>query len=296
VTPRPCAGTLASVQPAISELEQAAALAWRAPVEERLGGWLLRAAGGFTGRANSALAIGDAGRPVGDAVEAVCRWYEARQLPPMIALPRPLRGSDQCGLDHYLDGLGWHIRSGTAVVMTAETAVLALRLQIAVPKAGTPVVPMAAKPAVPLAGQSAMPGTGKLADAGRPEFSAEPDDAWLSVYNYRGSPAPPIARELLLSAPAQVFVTIRDGGVPVAVGRLGVSCGWGGLTAIEVRPDHRRRGLGTAITAALIAAAAESGTRRIYLQVEEGNTAALALYARCGFRSHHCYHYRVAPR
>lgn len=284
------------MQPAIAELEEAAALAWRAPLEQRLGGWLLRAAGGFTGRANSALAIGDAGRPIGDAVAAVRRWYEARQLPPMIAIPRPLHGADQYGLDHYLGGLGWQIRPGTAVVMTARTTVLARRLQIAVPAMGGPAAPMAGGPAVAVPSRPAGPVAGTPAVAGGPEFSAEPDDAWLSVYKYRGSPAPPIARKLLLSAPAQIFATIRDGGEPVAVGRLGLAGGWGGLTAIEVRADRRRRGLGTAITAALVAAAAESGTHRVYLQVEEDNTAALALYARCGFRSHHRYHYRVVPR
>lgn len=43
----------------ISDLEEVAALGWRGTEEEQLGGWRLRAAGGFTGRANSALAVGD---------------------------------------------------------------------------------------------------------------------------------------------------------------------------------------------------------------------------------------------
>ena len=47
----------------IGELEVLAANGWRAPEEERLRGWLLRAAQGFTGRANSALAAGDPGIP-----------------------------------------------------------------------------------------------------------------------------------------------------------------------------------------------------------------------------------------
>jgi len=48
----------------IGELEAIAAKGWRAPDEERLGGWLLRAAQGFTGRANGALA-----QRLGGAVE-----------------------------------------------------------------------------------------------------------------------------------------------------------------------------------------------------------------------------------
>jgi N-acetylglutamate synthase len=234
--------------------------------EARLGEWLLRAASGFTGRANSVLATGDPGLPVGDALDLVRRWYAARELPPMITVAHPLTGPDRDGLDHFLVSLGWRMRQGTAVVMIAEATQVARDSDH-----------LAARPAA------------------RFELSPEPGDAWLSLYNYRGSPAPPVARRLLLSAPDQVFVTIRDGGQPVAIGRLALARGWGGLTAIEVHPDHRRRGLGTRVTAALTAAAAERGATRMYLQVEERNDAAIALYARCGFSGHHRYHYRIAP-
>ncbi len=258
------------MQPEIGELERVAALAWRAPEEERLGGWLLRAASGFTGRANSALAIGDPGLPVAEAVHAVRHWYEAHGLPPMIAVPHPLRGPGWCGLDLFLDGRGWRIRTDPAVVMTAGIADVAHRMRSAAGTAGEP----------------------KL--TGGANLEEEPDDAWLALYNYRGRPSPPIARQLLLSAPAQIFATIRDGGMAVAIGRLALASGWGGLTAIEVRAEYRRRGLGAAITSALTVAAAQRGATRMYLQVEEGNTAAMALYTRCGFAGHHRYHYRVA--
>ncbi|MBO0869445.1 MAG: GNAT family N-acetyltransferase, partial [Micromonosporaceae bacterium] len=59
----------------IAELELAADRAWPAPETERLGGWLLRAADGFTGRANSALPIGDPGCPLAAALDAVEHWY-----------------------------------------------------------------------------------------------------------------------------------------------------------------------------------------------------------------------------
>ena len=44
------------------ELERVAAAHWRGTEQEWLGEWLLRAADGFTGRANSALPLGDPGR------------------------------------------------------------------------------------------------------------------------------------------------------------------------------------------------------------------------------------------
>ena len=71
---------------------------------------------------------------------------------------------------------------------------------------------------------------------------------------------------------------------------------WGALTAVEVDPGCRRQGLGAAITSALAAAAARRGARRVLLQVETANAPARTLYARCGFREAHRYHYRVEPR
>jgi len=92
-----------------------------------------------------------------------------------------------------------------------------------------------------------------------------------------------------------VFVSVRRDGRTIATGRLSVADGWGGLTAIEVDPACRRTGLGTAITAGLAAQAAARGAERIFLQVEEGNAVARALYVRCGFAGRHRYHYRIAP-
>ncbi len=67
----------------IPDLERRAALGWRAPEEERLGDWLLRAADGFTGRANSALANGDPGRPLDRAARTGYRrlYHPAHDTP-----------------------------------------------------------------------------------------------------------------------------------------------------------------------------------------------------------------------
>src|SRR5439155_19916610 len=59
---------------ATEALERVAAEGWPAPDQQTLGDWLLRAAAGWTNRANSALAVGDPGRPLPDAVDAVVRW------------------------------------------------------------------------------------------------------------------------------------------------------------------------------------------------------------------------------
>lgn len=247
----------------ISGLEEVAALGWRGTEEEQLGGWRLRAAGGFTGRANSALAVGDPGLPLPAAVAAVHRWYAARGLPTMISVAYPCGGPSRSGLDRFFAAAGWTVRSGAATVLTAPAAAVAR-----------------AAPAGPV----------------RVDIDAEPDDAWLTRYHYRGQrELPPAARQVLRSAPWQAFGSVRDRGTTLAIGRVAVASGWAGLTAIEVDPAHRRRGLAQALTAALAAQAAAHGAPRLYLQVEDGNAAARALYHRLGCTGHHGYHYRLAP-
>ena len=244
----------------IDELERAAARHWQAPETQRLGEWLLRAAEGFTGRANSALPLGDPGVPLPEAVAAVADWYRRRDLPPMIVVPHPIAGARGHRLDNFLAERSWALRSGPANVMTAAIA------DIPAPDPHTDV-----------------------------QLDPEPGPDWLALYRYRGQELPPIAPTLMMSAPWQAFGSIRRKGRAVAVGRVSVAGSWGAITAVEVDAGCQRQGLGAAITSALAAAAARHGARRVLLQVETGNDPARALYVRCGFRDAHRYHYRVAP-
>ena len=244
----------------IAELEHAAAPGWRAIEEDRLGDWLLRAAGGFTGRANSALAAGDPGVPLGDAVETVRRWYQARALPAMIAVPHPAGQPEDSALTQLLAGRGWTVREDAAIVMIAATADVASQV--------------------------------RASDA-RVRIDRAPDAAWLARYHYRGQELPPVAVQVLTSAPWQAFGSVRAGGETIAIGRVAGSGDWAGLTAIEVDQRYRRAGLATAMTVALAAQAADRGIANLYLQVADGNVTARLLYRRIGFADHHGYHYRV---
>jgi GNAT superfamily N-acetyltransferase len=123
---------------------------------------------------------------------------------------------------------------------------------------------------------------------------AQPDDEWLATYHYRGQRLPAVARTLLLSAPRQVFASVRgERGRALAVARGASSRGWTGVTAMEVDPAHRRQGLARALLSRLSAWAVELGDESLYLQVAEGNAGARALYESVGFAPHHGYHYRV---
>ena len=249
------------------ELERSAAAHWRGTQEQWLGEWLLRAADGFTGRANSALPLGDPGLPLDEALDYVTGWYRARELTPMISVPLPLSSGGHpaaSGLDDGLTERGWATRPGPAFVMVADLPLAAAR--------------------------SALPVGAEVA------AEADPDAAWLARYHYRGTDTqPPVMREVLTSAQDQAFISIRTESEVLAIARLSIADGWAGLTAVEVNPDHRRAGLGLAITAAACAEAVRRDVGRVFLQVEVGNAAARALYERCGFRYSHRYHYRTAP-
>jgi N-acetylglutamate synthase len=255
----------------IIDLERVAALHWRGTEEEWLGGWLLRAADGFTGRANSALPLGDPGLPFDGALDAVVDWYRDRGLPPMIVVP-VLLDADSPGreLDQSLSERSWATRPGPAFVMVADLS----------------------GDANPIRDHA----TRELPREARFQVDAEPDRSWLAMYHYRGQDRQPaVMRDVLTSAPVQAFASIRAGDDVLAIARLSIADGWAGITAVEVQPARRRAGLGTALTRAVCAEAARRAIRRVFLQVETSNAGAIGLYERCGFRYSHRYHYRVAP-
>jgi GNAT superfamily N-acetyltransferase len=260
------------------DLERVASDGWRAVEQERLSGpdgWLLRASDGFTGRANSALAVGDPGLPLALALDRVEAWYAARGLPARVAVPWPLT------VRRLHDGSGG-IDGGIDTDLDRDLAARGYRLD-------TPTLVLTA------AAREVAVATTPL--RGRPDLVSldeQPDDEWLATYHYRGQQLPAVARTLLLSAPRQVFASVRDdAGHALAVARGASSRGWTGITAMEVDAGHRRQGLARALLSRLSSWAVEQGDQSMYLQVAEANAGARALYESAGFAPHHGYHYRV---
>ena len=233
---------------ATEALERVAAEGWPAPDQQTLGDWLLRAAAGWTNRANSALAVGDPGRPLPDAVDAVVRWYEDRGIRPAVMVPSPVGGR-----------------------VTAE-----LRRRGWVPQ-----------PAVLV--QTAPLGAVPTAD-GDIRLDPAPSEAWLAVVAANKGSLPAAARHVL-SAVRQVRFARVDARspAPIAIGRGVVTGDWLGVSLVEVAPEHRRKGIARQVVGALAGWAAGLGARHAYLQVQEHNAAAVALYARLGFTTHHTY-------
>ena len=69
--------------------------------------------------------------------------------------------------------------------------------------------------------------------------------------------------------------------------------GWTGIFGMGTRPEARRQGAATAVLHTLAQWAVDEGAPRLYLQVEEDNTAARTLYERAGFVDTYRYHYRT---
>ncbi|CAM5677723.1 GNAT family N-acetyltransferase [Streptomyces californicus] len=242
------------------ELAAVTARAWQPVESEPLGDWRLRAAGGFTRRANSALPLGDPGLPAGEALDRVRAWYAERDLPPYVQTATGAAGTQEL-LCAELERHGWR-REVTAQVRIAALA---------------PV------------GDSA-------ADVAAVRLTRAPDAAWLARYQRFSTPGPHVLR-VLESGPSVWFATVAgDGGAPDAIGRCVVDGRWAGFMAVEVAPERRRRGLATTVMTALARRALDEGASAAWLQVEEENEGARALYDGMGFALHHSYHhYRPSP-
>ncbi|MEU8418484.1 GNAT family N-acetyltransferase [Amycolatopsis japonica] len=87
-------------------LELTCSRAWTPLLESRIGDWRLRWADGFTARANSALAIGDPGKPLPDALREVCDFAHDHAIPAVVQVIQNTSLEDDLaasGWVHYVE-------------------------------------------------------------------------------------------------------------------------------------------------------------------------------------------------
>ena len=240
----------------VDRLERQCADAWPALVDLPLGQWRLRAAGGFTGRANSALTTGDPGRPLAEALAEVRTFAAGNDI---AAAAQVVRGSP---LEPALVAAGWtvntrHTGGGEAMVMTGPLTCL-----------HGPVPDGITVPDEP------------------------PDDWWpLAV----SSAVPTRAQRQVLGGGKPVgFGTARDAeGRVTGIVRGAVVGDLLHIARLAVDPAYRRHGLATGLLAALADWGTQNGATRCALQVSTQNDAAIELYTNIGCRPHHRYRYWI---
>jgi ribosomal protein S18 acetylase RimI-like enzyme len=229
----------------IAGLERIAARAWPAREEAHLGGWLLRAASGHTGRANSCWTLALPDRSVNEAIVAVEDWYAMRGLTPVF---RTTDGATvPVNLADLLVARGYAAEIETVMMLGPLTA--RADAQVSLSPAG---------------------------DAGFREV--------LFGVQHRGDGDAAERLEVLSRIPSPVtFAKLDVDGRPTAVGVCAVEGEWAGISAMRTLAEARRQGLARRVVGALHAFAAKAGARRAYLQVEAQNEPAIALYRSLSF-------------
>jgi ribosomal protein S18 acetylase RimI-like enzyme len=265
VPPRPARRGAPHLAIAMDDLERIMVEGWPPLERGELGGWLLRAGAGFTGRANSVLPLGNPGVSLSTAVDHCESWSDQRGLPRLFALFGPAGFAvDQDPLGRELLTRAYTPFNDT-LVMTAATAAL------------PPELPHASGARVRL----------------EPTPSPQWWDTWcaLSGHIEQGDADRAPARVVMTGSPDQLFASLEIDGAVIGVARVAFAQGWAGLFALHVMPQHRRAGVGLQLMGAAADASRARGIRSMYLQVLLASPPALGLYERLGFSTHHQYRY-----
>jgi N-acetylglutamate synthase len=264
VPPRPSRRGAPHLAISMHDLERITVEGW-APLERaELGGWLLRAAAGFTGRANSVLPLGNPGVSLSEAVDRCENWYDERGLRPLFCLFGPEGFAvDEDPLGRELLGRSYEPFNPTLVLTTATRAL-------------PPEIPHASGARVLLESATSQPWWDAFAQHRWPDHTTATHAA---------------AHAVLSGSPDQLFASLAVGDVVFGVARVAFGQNWAGVSALHVAADHQRAGVAGQLIGALAQASRARGIRSMYLQVAEANSPARGLFERLGFCTHHQYRY-----
>jgi N-acetylglutamate synthase len=126
-----------------------------------------------------------------------------------------------------------------------------------------------------------------------------PDEAWVNVFTQGRTPSAQDLQRVsnFYRSAGVVFASMRDAesGVTLAGGAAALSHGWVCVHGVNTLPEYRGQGLAGRVLAGLAEVALQRGLDKVFLQVEEDNTSAQALYRRAGFTTAWKYVYWQLP-
>ncbi len=241
----------------IRQLERIGHATWPSLEDEWLNGWLLRAGGGVTRRANSANPVNDHGDDLNAQIDQCEAWFTHRGLPTIVRLTP----AADPGIDRHLAARGYE-RDAGAAIMTRPVSGFA--------SAGIRDVDLTDVP------------SGQWLEAA----AREPG---------RGGAKRAVLEQLLdrIDRPV-VYAGIGQGELD-AIGLGVLADGHLALFAMRTEPHARRRGLAGSIAASLVEWGANQGATEVFLQVHPENAPAIALYDSLGFVERYEYWYRENP-
>ncbi|MCO5400660.1 GNAT family N-acetyltransferase [Ralstonia soli] len=233
------------------------------------GPWVLRMAGGLAKRANSANPRAPGAPLDADRLHRIERFYRHTGLVPIAPIVRitPLASPEA---DALLAARGYRI-TDRSLVMTAQLA---------------PSPPATPPHGITLRIDTTIP------------------DAWhdtFALFDGLDAHGRTTRRAMLdaLDRP-HAAITLRDtDGATLGIGLAVADGAYVGLFDVRVASAARGRGLGRAVTDAMLGWARTRATVdtpvTAYLQVNIDNAPALSLYRSLGFADAYAYHYRVGP-
>ena len=242
-------------------LEELAANAWPATVNQTLGGWRLRFAEGVTHRANSVWPNGWSGRiALEERLGLVEASYDRWGCPARYHISP---AAQPANLDQALAERGYAIDAPSEVRVATIGDLLKTTENMA------------------------------DLDATVTETFTEP---WLAAYRHAegvDEASMQVRRHIHAGiGPLTAYVQARVDGVAVGTGMGVLERGRLGVFCMATQPDFRRQGVAKAVLRALALWARDRQGQHAYLQVDTGNRPAIALYEILGFNLAYRYHYR----
>ena len=239
----------------IANIERATLAAVSPQTVEELPGWLLPFDTSTVGRAISAVPLShDFDQDAAKLISQIEARYVAHGLQAAFRLP------DVASFDplrQYLAQVGYHLEQPTLVQVATVLSMKSVTHQA----------------------------LAEVADA--------PDAAWAALFLGEGfDPVDGAHRVKHLSrAAGTVFACVREGGQTIAAGAGAFSHGWASVHGMRTAHNQRGKGLAGRVLGGLAQVALERGFENVFLQVEEVNTSAVALYQRAGFATAWRYGY-----